>query len=123
MTKETIIDNCNRLMAFYKQKPISGHQINETPSCQDLIVWHGRCLDINGAPRMNLSVLYIPIKEEFEEFKSYCKDGFGEGFVEHNSRPVSDEVKKEVEKIGGAIMPIPYFHFKHDGYYWEVLNR
>jgi len=103
MTKELIIENCQRICQFYKSQYLGMDNI-KTVTAKELLRQYGAILDWNGAPARNLSVIYLPEKE-YEEFR----------------REV-DELNIEAFHKNGV-----YFEtgcvFIYDGYYWVIHNE
>ena len=107
MTKESIIKNLKRLISFYENDDyLSGIKFIETPS--GLLDTYSRILDVNGAPRSGLSILYL-FGNDFSEMKTWAEKE-AEDFKFFDSNRV------------GFILP-QYFSFSYSGYYWVVYQK
>lgn len=100
MTLETIIENCNRIMQFFKQD-IMPLPIGE-PCAKELLKWVGRILDFNGASARNQSRLYL----SQTDFESLIKDIKDQKIIVEESH---------ITEAG--------CNFLYDCYYWEVVNE
>jgi len=120
MTKETIFENCQRLLTFLKdEKNIPIITDNILPPIE-LLNHYELILDVNGCPSKGLSVLYIKDKKEFEELKTVASEIGVETFKEYNKQ--MDILDTNYSQILSEIYH-PKFSFLHNGYYWEVENR
>lgn len=122
MTKETIVDNCRRLLSFMKTKQVDLPIRDEELNPMGLLHWYARCLDVNGCYKAGTSILFIKDKEEFKELKDHAALNF-ENFLERHIADVKEEMKKFLPNMDFEVFDIPKFTFDWNGYHWEVENR
>jgi len=73
MTRETIIENCRRLLAFFKSNDLyTDNSFTGEISCSGLLKAYARILDYAGAPASFMSRLYLT-GIEYEEFVKYAE--------------------------------------------------
>lgn len=116
MQKETILENCQRLLTFLKDEINNPIITNDILPAIELLNHYEVILDVNGCQSKGLSVLYIKDKKEFEELKIVASEIGVETFKEHNNQ--GDILSQILSKI----YP-PKFSFLYNGYYWSVENR
>jgi len=117
MTKKTILDNCKRLSAFYKEDEIIKISLPDNPTALHLFINYCNILDIMAADKKGLSLIFLPDREEFEEAKDYCKLNFKETF---------DYYPSHEDKTIGYITMSAYhrqFRFEYNEYFWLVINK
>ena len=131
MTKETIIENCERLHAFYMGvlpvvAPIEEEaaRLGRSLSGMDLIYWYSRFLDVHGCPKSGLSVLFVKNKVEFEEVKELAVFNQWDGYKEKTEDDIL-EPAKQFFKNNPSARPLiyPEISFNHLGYDWRVINK
>jgi hypothetical protein len=79
MTRDAIIENCRRLLSFFKDGDKYGdHQLilqnlkhKEDISCSGLLRSYARILDCYGSPPSLMATLYLS-KEDYIEFVEYA---------------------------------------------------
>lgn len=73
MLRDVIIENCRRLLAFFKDNDkYADHALGNDVSYAGLLKIYGRLLDIYGAPRSYMSRLYIP-STHYDDFVDYAE--------------------------------------------------
>lgn len=122
MKKETIIDNCQRLLNFFKNKSIDLQIKNSQLNPNGLLDIYSRLLDVSGCNSTGNSILFIPDKDEFMYFQEQAAklDGF---VVANNIKLTADFHKLHPELIDAIIVNPPTFKFERNGYYWTVINK
>lgn len=122
MTKETIIENCQRLKDFYRETIGSNEAMMKgiEMSASGLLYCYGRILDYNGAWKAGMSLLFLD-SEEYEEMKAFAKgcEEFEDADV--LSAKATEQVKKEVHPE--AVAWCNYFKFNHNGYQWIIKKK
>lgn len=124
MTKETILENCQRVLFFLKNKPDEMEEVkNDDLNPLGLLKHYGLILDINGCFRNGASILYLPNKEEFEEFRNYAALNFKDSFKERNNQEEYNKLLEHIPNGDFGVISPSKFMFEYDGYYWEVENK
>ena len=120
MKKETILENCQRILSFKKRSGGIPIITDESLPAIELLNNYEAILDVNGCPSRGVSVLYIKDEKEFEELKIVASEVDVETFKEHNNEMGG----LDIESLGiPPDMYIKKFSFLYNGYYWEVENR
>lgn len=104
MLRNIIIENCRRLISFFKENDkYADHSIARDVSYEGLLKSYGRILDCYGAPASYMSRLYIP-DAHYSDFVSYAEklDNF------------------KVHDWPGATVSVS---FNYDGYSWVVEKK
>jgi hypothetical protein len=122
MTKETIIENCHRLLCFMKTKQVNLTVKDDELNSMGLLRWYERCLDVNGCHNAGTSILFIKDKDEFKELKNYASLNF-DNYLERHISDVKKALKKKLPDMDFEVFDIPKFTFDWNGYHWEVENR
>jgi hypothetical protein len=110
MTRDAIIENCRRLLSFFKDEDKYGdHQLilqdlnhKEAISCSGLLRSYGKILDYYGAPSSYMARLYLS-DEDYSEFAEYAQ----------TTKNFSELRRLRVTAISFSI----------DGYHWIVENK
>jgi hypothetical protein len=122
MTKETIIENCQRLKDFYRETiGTNESMMKDIPiSPEGLLYCYGRILDYNGAWKSGMSLLFLD-EGEYNEMKAFTKtfDGFKDSDI--LSAEATKKVKTEVHPEAAAWCN--WFGFNHYGYHWVVKKK
>jgi hypothetical protein len=100
MTKELIIENCRRLIDFYKCNT-NVYDLRFELTFKGLLDVYGWILDYNGAPVRNLSRLYLT-DEAFNEM-------------------ISEVYQMDI--IVDRLYMTTSCCFLYNGYYWEIINQ
>lgn len=121
MTKETIIENCQRLLSFLKIN--TNDLIIDDISPKGFLDCYSKLLDINGCENKGHSIFFIPNWDEFKEFREYVSNEYKGSFnniIENTELKiiVDDSIGKEYILKAYAI-----FSFQYDGFYWDVTNK
>lgn len=101
MTVETVVENCNRLCAFLKDKTrYDKEEVIAYTSPKGFLDLYGRILDYHGAPKTGWSWLYLT-GADYVEMDGFCKENCP---AYHDNNGVS-------------------FGFEFVGYKWYVNNK
>lgn len=124
MTKETILENCQRIMSFYGETANVMGWITESTAefnTTDLLKWYSRCLDVNGCPSSGVSLILLKDKGEYNEALNHCRLNFSDSFTDRVDSEVPEILKQQ---FGEKVPTFPArFYFKHNGYNWEIINK
>lgn len=103
MLRDVIIENCRRLISFFKDNDkYADHWLVREVSYPGLLDSYGRLLDIYGAPASYMSRIYIP-SEHYQ------------GFVDYAERLSNYKVLDWPDVVA--------ISFDHDGYNWLVQKK
>jgi len=117
MTRKTIMDNIRRLAAFYclpesftDEKEIIRPDVDEVTL---LFREYGRLLDINGAPRTGLSMIFVP-ESEYDEVLKWAKNAGKNIIYENDGRPIVVEGHEPI------VTARAFGFIDNVGYMWDV---
>ncbi len=127
MTRETILYNCQRVLAFIEAEPININIPDSDITTMGLLHWHSRLLDVYGLPYFGLSLLIINNLEDFEELRFHAKLNFRDSFIDimpieycrekfNNNYP--DLAASGAEMFSSVKTSL--FSFDYNSYKWEV---
>lgn len=128
MTRNAVIENCNRIWHFYGQSNgimsdvirIEKMMNEKEWSCEALVDIYSRILDVNGAYKTGLSLLLLQ-DDDYWEMKEYAKQQTG--FLDC---PLpSPEVIEAVKSISqdAAILRQEWFRFEFNAFEWYVKKK
>lgn len=127
MKRETILENCQRLIDFIGKKSINLPIKEDELNAAGIVKWYSRILDIEGMPASGVSLLIFKNKDEFDELMEYAKLKCSETFtpVKKMDEAIGNfkENHPELANIGAEILSsrnCNVFRFQDMGYNWEA---
>ena len=116
MDKQTILDNCKRVMIFFKLPDVVEMNISDNPTTIDLLQWYGRVLDVVGAEPRGVSLIYLPNENEYQEVREHCRLNFADTF--------NDFIDNYIDHLPSGVMKYKSkrITFQYYGYYWTIIN-
>lgn len=120
ISNETLIKNCKRLLTFLGDKKTTDEQLlSKGTGFEGLLRMYGMLLDIYGAPRSGMAILFFTAGE-MELFKEWVKGNAKEYRIGNDLTEDQLSVIKRYHPAEAEVLSSNSIYFQHSGYYWKA---